>query len=112
MNVNLQEVKNKRVNLNPQEIGDAKQRAEQWKRWQENPVWDKDEVDKMVRKGIKRLREMQNDDGGWGWFSAYGERSYPHTTAVVVHGRTVAKLNGAKIPADILKQGEIGRAHV
>jgi uncharacterized protein YfaS (alpha-2-macroglobulin family) len=107
MNVNLQEVKNKRVNLNPQEIGDAKQRAEQWKRWQENPVWDKDEVDKMVRKGIKRLREMQNDDGGWGWFSAYGERSYPHTTAVVVHGLTVAKLNGAKIPADILKQGVV-----
>jgi uncharacterized protein YfaS (alpha-2-macroglobulin family) len=61
----------------------------------------------MVRKGIKRLREMQNDDGGWGWFSAYGERSYPHTTAVVVHGLTVAKLNGAKIPADMLKRGVV-----
>lgn len=105
MNVNLQEVKNKRGNLNPQEIGDAKVRAAQWKHWKENPVWDKDEVDNMVREGIKRLREMQNRDGGWGWFSAYGERSYPHTTAIVVHGLIVAKTNGATIPEDMLKRG-------
>lgn len=105
MGINLQEVKNKRVNLNPQEIGDARKRAAQWKMWKENPVWDRDEVDKMVREGIQRLREMQNDDGGWGWFSAHGERSYPHTTAVVVHGLTVAKTNGARIPEDMLKRG-------
>ncbi len=105
MGVNLQEVKNKRVNLNPQEIGAAKKRAAQWKMWQENPVWDKDEVDKMVREGIQRLREMQNDDGGWGWFSAYGEKSYPHMTAVVVHGLTVAMQNGATIPNDMLARG-------
>ena len=105
MGVNLAEVRNKRVNLNPQEIGDARERAGQWKRWKENPVWNKDEVDKMVRTGIKRLREMQNSDGGWGWFSAYGERSYPHTTAVVVHGLTVAKANGAAIPDKMLKRG-------
>ena len=54
------------LNLNPQEIGDAQERAKQWKQWKENPVWDKDEVDKMVRVGVKRLREMQNRDGGWG----------------------------------------------
>jgi uncharacterized protein YfaS (alpha-2-macroglobulin family) len=105
MQVDLQAVKNKRANLNPQEIGGAQGRAAQWKRWQENPVWDKDEVDKMVRKGVKRLREMQNHDGGWGWFSAYGERSYPHTTAVVVHGLTVARANGAKVQAEMLKRG-------
>ena len=30
-------------------------------------------------------------DGGWGWFSGYGEHSWPHTTAVVVHGLQIAK---------------------
>jgi len=105
MGVNLQDVKNKRVNLNPQEIGEARERAAQWKRWKENPVWDKDEVDEMVRAGVQRLREMQNRDGGWGWFSAYGERSYPHTTAVVAHGLLVARANGAKIPGDMLERG-------
>ena len=107
MKIDLNEVKNKRVNLNPQEIGDAGERAAQWKQWEENPVWDRDEVDRMVRKGVKRLREMQNADGGWGWFSAYGERSYPHTTAVVVHGLVMAKANGARIPDDML-QGGVG----
>ena len=105
MKVDLAAVKNKRVNLNPQEIGEAGERAAQWKHWKENPVWDKDEVDKMVRTGVARLREMQVGDGGWGWFSAWGEHSYPHTTAVVVHGLQVAKANGAKVPDKMLKRG-------
>ena len=105
MEVDLDAVKNKRVNLNPQEIGDPAERAAQWKRWKENPVWDKDEVDKMVRAGVKQLREMQNSDGGWGWFSNWQERSYPHTTAVVVNGLLIAKKNGGNIPGDMLERG-------
>ena len=105
MEIDLNEVKNKRVNLNPQEVGEPAARAAQWKQWKENPVWDKARVDSMVSKGVKRLREMQNRDGGWGWFSAYGERSYPHTTAVVVHGLTVARSNGARVPDDMLQRG-------
>ncbi len=105
MGVDLLAVKNKRVNLNPQEIGDAKERAEQWRQWKNNPVWDQDEVEKMVGDGIARLVEMQNNDGGWGWFSGYGERSYPHTTAVVVHGLILAKENGASLPKGILDRG-------
>ena len=105
MQIDLAEVRNKRLNLNPQEIGDARDRASQWKAWKENPVWDVEGVDKMVSKGVQRLMEMRNRDGGWGWFSAYGSRSYPHTTAVVVHGLTVAKENGAPIPDELLKGG-------
>ncbi|NJR41324.1 MAG: hypothetical protein HC767_00400 [Akkermansiaceae bacterium] len=48
---------------------------------------------------------MQNSDGGWGWFSGYGESSYPHTTAVVVHGLLVARENGATIPDGVLNSG-------
>mgnify|MGYP001217685684 CR=1 FL=1 len=105
MQVDLAEVRNKRVNLNPQELGDAQKRASQWRVWKDNPVWSLEEVDTMVRKGIKRLREMRNSDGGWGWFSAFGARSYPHTTAVVVHGLTVAKANGASVPDELLNGG-------
>ena len=105
MEIDLNAVKNKRVNLNPQEIGDPAERAAQWKHWQENPVWDKDEVDKMVVAGVKRLRELQNGDGGWGWFSEWNEQSYPHTTAVVVNGLLVAEANGGAIPGDMLERG-------
>ena len=105
LKINLGEVKAKRNNLNPQELGDSAERAAQWRQWQRNPVFDELEIEKMVGKGVERLTAMQNADGGWGWFSGYGEVSYPHTTAVVVHGLLAAKENGAKIPEAMLNSG-------
>jgi uncharacterized protein YfaS (alpha-2-macroglobulin family) len=105
LGINLAEVKAKRTNLNPQELGNAADRAAQWKQWQSNPVFDADEMTKMVAAGVDRLMSMQNSDGGWGWFSGHGEYSYPHTTAVVVHGLLVAKANGANIPDRMLDSG-------
>jgi len=105
LKINLAEVKAKRNNLNPQELGNAVDRAAQWKQWKENPVFDEHEIEKMVAAGVDKLMSMQNSDGGWGWFSGYGEYSYPHTTAVVVHGLLVAKANGAKIPEPMIDAG-------
>jgi uncharacterized protein YfaS (alpha-2-macroglobulin family) len=105
LKINLAEVKAKRTNLNPQELGDSVARAAQWKQWQTNPVFDEVEMEKMVAKGIEKLMSMQNSDGGWGWFSGYREVSGPHTTAVVAHGLIVAKQNGAKIPDAMLNSG-------
>ncbi|MFM7739367.1 MAG: alpha-2-macroglobulin family protein, partial [Planctomycetota bacterium] len=84
MNLDLAAIRDKRTNLNAQEIGDDIERAKQWKRWAANPVFDQAEVDRMVKKGVADLTAMQCSDGGWGWFSGYGEHSWPHTTAVVV----------------------------
>lgn len=105
LKINLAEVKAKRNNLNPQELGNAVDRAAQWKQWKENPVFDEHEMEKMVAFGVDRLMSMQNNDGGWGWFSGHGEYSYPHTTAVVVHGLIVGKSNGANIPEKMLTAG-------
>ena len=103
----LAAIKNKKVNLNPQQLGDPKERAAQWKpgypHW--NPVWDEAEVAKMERAGIAKLRDQQNPDGGWGWFSAFGHQSYAHTTAVVMHGLLLARDNGAKVPDDMIARG-------
>lgn len=103
----LAAIKDKKVNLNPQQLGDPKERAAQWKPghpdW--NPVWDEKEVAKMEAAGIAKLRDQQNPDGGWGWFSAFGHQSYAHTTAVVMHGLLLARDNGAKVPADMIERG-------
>ena len=105
MGLDLESIKNKRVNLNPQELGDTKDRAKGWKTWKRNPVFDSKEVDKMVAQGVERLVNMQLSDGGWGWFSGYGEWTSPHTTAVVLHGLHIAKVNGASIPDDVIERG-------
>ncbi len=105
MGLDLEAVRTKRANLNAQEIGDPEDRAAQWKRYDRNPVFDQEEVRRMVTDGVARLTEMQLSDGGWGWFSGYGEQSHAHTTAQVVHGLQVAKQNDVALVPDVLEKG-------
>ena len=105
MKLDLEDIKKKRVNLNAAEIGDAKDRAKGWKRLDREPVFDKEELQRMVRSGVTALTNMQCSDGGWGWFSGYGERSYPHTTAVVVHGLQIAQENDVALVPGMLDRG-------
>jgi uncharacterized protein YfaS (alpha-2-macroglobulin family) len=105
MKLDLKAIQKKRTNLNAQEIGDGQERAKGWKRFPRNPVFDEDEVKRMVAAGLQALTNMQLGDGGWGWFSGWGEHSWPHTTAVVVHGLQIAKQNGVALPQGMLERG-------
>ncbi|NQV23622.1 MAG: alpha-2-macroglobulin [Rhodopirellula sp.] len=105
MNLNLADIRDKRTNLNAQEIGDDVERAKRWKTFEPNPVFDEDEVERMVKQGVERLTSMQLSDGGWGWFSGWGERSWPHTTAVVVHGLQTATKNDVALVPEMLDRG-------
>ncbi|MFP6640426.1 MAG: alpha-2-macroglobulin family protein, partial [Myxococcota bacterium] len=105
MGVDLALVREKRTNLNAQELGDAKERAAQWKRWNRNPVFDEAKVQEMVDAGIQHLAAMRVSDGGWGWFSGWGERSWPHTTATVVHGLMLARDNDVAVPEGLISGG-------
>ncbi len=117
MGVNLKDVQQKITNLNAQEIGEDAKRAADWKRlvgtkrwdgekWLDrNPVFDEAAVLDMVKAGVEKLTSMQNPDGGWGWFSGWGERSWPHTTAVVVHGLQMARDNDVALVPGIIERG-------
>lgn len=105
MNVDLKTIQEKRTNLNAQEIGDAAERAAQWKRFDRSPVFDEAELTSMVKAGVNRLTEMQLSDGGWGWFSGWGEHSTAHTTATVVRGLLVAKQNDVAIVPGVIERG-------
>jgi uncharacterized protein YfaS (alpha-2-macroglobulin family) len=105
MKLDLKDIRKKRTNLNAQEIGDDRKRAEGWKRYPRNPVFDEEEVKQMVAAGVRALAGMQCGDGGWGWFSGFGEQSWPHTTAVVVHGLQIAKQNNVTLPQGMLERG-------
>jgi hypothetical protein len=113
MGLDLKAIHDKQTNLNAQEIGDAKERAAQWKRGnppnpgkeKRNPVFDEAVVRDMVREGLRALTAMQLDDGGWGWFSGWGEHSWPHTTAYVVHGLQIAQKNGVAVVPSVMERG-------
>jgi uncharacterized protein YfaS (alpha-2-macroglobulin family) len=105
LGVSLADVKAGRANLNAQEIGNPEERKAQWKRYDRDPVFDEELLDSMIRKGLKDLTAMQCSDGGWGWFSGWGEHSWPHTTAVVVQGLKAAETCQLVVPDDVLQRG-------
>lgn len=104
MNLDLNAIKEKQTNLNAQELGDDRERTKRWAN-EKNPVYDREVVNDMVRKGLKDLTEMQLSDGGWGWFSGFGEKSYPHTTATVVRGLQIARSNDVALVPGMLERG-------
>jgi len=56
--------------------------------------------------GVGHARLINERFGrGWGWFSGFGEHSYPHTTALVVHGLQVARDNDVALPPAMLDNG-------
>jgi uncharacterized protein YfaS (alpha-2-macroglobulin family) len=105
MDIDLKAIAAKRNNLNAQQLGDPRERARQWHTRRRNPVFDINEVQDMSAEGRQRLLAMQVSDGGWGWFSGYGEQSYPHTTAYVMHGLRLARKNDLKVPAEAYQRG-------
>ena len=105
MGLNLKAIQEKRTNLNAQEIGNDAERAKQWQRYDRNPVFEEETVRDMVKNGVQRLTSMQLSDGGWGWFSGWGEHSSAHTTAYVVHGLQMAAANGVAIVPGVLEKG-------
>ena len=90
--------------MNAQQLGDARERAKP-RGYPHNPVFDQAEVSKMAAAGIQRLADMQLSDGGWGWFSGYGEYASPHTTALVVHGLQIARQNDVALSEGMLEKG-------
>src|SRR5262249_32807136 len=105
MKLDLKAIEKKRTNLNSQEIGDAQARARGWKRFPRNPVVEEDEDKRISEAAAKALAALQGSDGGAGRCSGLGERSWAHTTAVVVHGLQIARANGVVLPPGVLERG-------
>lgn len=63
----------------------------------------REELPKMVEQGIKRLKTLQHDDGGWGWWE--NDETNPFMTAYVMYGLTTARSAGYDISDDMYNAG-------
>ncbi|MDO4569729.1 MAG: MG2 domain-containing protein [Planctomycetia bacterium] len=108
LGIDLNDIREKSANLNAQEMGDPTERAKQWKkatRLDASPVFDDAVLAEMVEVGAQRLANMQCSDGGWGWFSGYGEHSSAHLTAYVTRGLMLAKQCEVDISNETIDRG-------
>lgn len=68
-------------------------------------IYDQKAFNKTVCAAGKQLKAMQNNDGGWGWFSGYYETSRAETTAYAVHALNLAKNSGLSFDENMQKEG-------
>ncbi len=110
MGLDLKAIRDKQTNLNAQEIGDDKTRAKDWAA-HEDVRGNKEPGLRPGRSGAHGEGRggapgaVQCGDGGWGWFGGYGQYSYPHTTALIVHGLQLAQANKVALPPNMLERG-------
>ena len=105
MKLDLKDIQKKRTNLNAQEIGDDQSGPRAGSAIRATRSSTRARSTHGRRPASRRLAAMQLSDGGWGWFSGWGEQSWPHTTAVVVHGLQIAKQNDVALPPGMLERG-------
>ena len=106
LGLSLDELARKSSNLDTQELGSPAERAKQWQRYQDlEPVFQEETRQKMIREGLESLAQMQCQDGGWGWFSGWGETSSPYFTALVVHGLLLSRQCQLPVPPQVLQRG-------
>lgn len=68
-----------------------------------NPVFDPQDLQRMVDEGISRVASFQRPDGGWGWWP--GDSSDPYMTAYALYGLITAKESGYPIDQGMLDRG-------
>jgi uncharacterized protein YfaS (alpha-2-macroglobulin family) len=56
-----------------------------------------------ISEGLKRLEDMQHEDGGWGWWK--NDSTSLTMTAHAVYGLGLAKRAGVAVPEEMLKRG-------
>ena len=100
MGVTLEDIKAK-VAATGNAFKDKAKRS--WYRRKNAPVYDTKEMNKMIAAGLKRLKNLQHSDGGWGWWK--NDSANPYMTAYVVYGLAMARDADVKIPAGMIERG-------
>lgn len=102
LGINLEDIRNARGRL------DEIRRIEQGENvrfptYADSPVFDDQKLQKIINKSLARIAEMQNGDGGWGWWS--NDRSSPYLTSYVLYALTEANGTDVTIDGNMIQRG-------
>jgi hypothetical protein len=96
MGTDLEAIGKQRKQMNE---GDLKNRFGRY----QSPVFDTDEMNRMIRAGLERIYSFQRNDGGWGWWRE--DDSSPFQTAYVLQGLHAARKANVKVDGGVYDRG-------
>jgi uncharacterized protein YfaS (alpha-2-macroglobulin family) len=73
--------------------------------WWEAPIFDDQELEKIVKRGLKRLYDFQHADGGWAWWKEGPSDAF--MTAYVLIGLTEARDAGFAVDPYSIDRGMV-----
>jgi len=97
----LEELKTQTANLNSQQIGNDRERIEQWKKRtfdttkERSPLYDETVLNKNLNSDLAKIQGMQNPDGGFGWFKY--DNSSTYLTANILRSLKYAERSGVTL---------------
>ena len=68
-----------------------------------NPVFDDQKLHDIIAKSLKRIADMQNGDGGWGWWR--NNHSSPYMTSYVLYALCTARDADVEVDENMIGRG-------
>jgi uncharacterized protein YfaS (alpha-2-macroglobulin family) len=69
----------------------------------DSPIFNSDELYGIIRKGLRRIADMQHDDGGWSWWER-GESS-AYLTSYILHALAAARDCDVAVDPTMIERG-------
>jgi len=101
MGINLEEVRN--INKGRMEEIRRVEAGQNRTIYGDSAIFDSAEMKRIIDKGRTKIMNMQNGDGGWGWWS--GGESSPYFTVYILHALTTAQVSDVEIDNNAVMRG-------
>jgi len=101
MGINLEQVRN--INKGRMEEIRRVEQGEKRTIYGDNAIFDSAYMKNLIDKGRQKIMNMQNGDGGWGWWP--GGESSPYFTVYILHALVTAQQSDVEISNDAVMRG-------
>ncbi|MBS3763403.1 MAG: hypothetical protein KGZ25_08895, partial [Planctomycetes bacterium] len=103
MGINLEKVRKARGRMDEIRRIEEGENIKIYGSYAENPVFDSKKMNKIIKKGLKRIADMQHGDGGWAWWKRGDSSGY--LTSYVTYSLLEAQKADVKVDQNMLRRG-------
>lgn len=100
MGITLEEVRNIRGRM--AEVRRV-EKGEHRRIYADSPIFDSDELNTVIKKGLERIRDMQHNDGGWAWWKRGDSSGY--LTSYILYALVSAQQCDVAVDERMIERG-------